>query len=47
MLTSSERLLRCVIQLMPTSAPLNIPLSEKAFENYIQFFESAVKYGGY
>jgi uroporphyrinogen-III decarboxylase len=33
--------------LMPTSAPLNAPLSKKTEENYLQMFESALKYGAY
>ena len=33
--------------LMPTSAPINTPLSPKTEENYLQMIESALKYGGY
>lgn len=33
--------------LMPTSAPLNVPLSGKTQENYLQLFESAIEYGVY
>jgi Uroporphyrinogen decarboxylase (URO-D). len=33
--------------LMPTSAPLNVPLSQKTEENYLQMFESAIEYGKY
>ena len=33
--------------LMPTSAPLNVPLSKKTEENYLQLFESAHEYGKY
>jgi len=33
--------------LMPTSAPINVPLSERTEANYLQMFESAHKYGRY
>ncbi len=33
--------------LMPTSAPINVPLSKRTEENYMQMFESAYKYGRY
>lgn len=33
--------------LMPTAAPISIPLSKKTEENYLQMFESALKYGMY
>ena len=33
--------------LMPSSAPMNVPLSPKTEENYMQLFESAYKYGRY
>lgn len=33
--------------LMPTAAPINIPLSKKTEENYLQMFESALRYGSY
>ena len=33
--------------LMPTSAPLNVPLSRKTEENYLQMFESVRKYEAY
>lgn len=33
--------------LMPTAAPINVPLSQKTEENYMQMFESARKYGEY
>ena len=33
--------------LMPSSAPMNVPLSPKVEENYLQLFESAYKYGRY
>ncbi len=33
--------------LMPTAAPINIPLAEKTERNYLQMIESAHKYGKY
>ena len=33
--------------LMPTAAPINVPLAPIAERNYIQMFESAEKYGKY
>ena len=33
--------------IMPTAAPINIPLSSKTEENYIAFIESALEYGKY
>jgi len=33
--------------LMPTAAPINVPLSKKTEENYLQFIESGLKYGTY
>ena len=33
--------------LMPTASPINVPLSAKTEENYIQMIESALKYGIY
>lgn len=33
--------------LMPTAAPLNVPLSKKTEENFLQMIESALKYGVY
>ncbi len=33
--------------LMPTAAPINVPLSPQTEENYLQMFESALKYGEY
>lgn len=33
--------------IMPTASPINIPLSEKTFENYCTFINSALKYGMY
>jgi hypothetical protein len=33
--------------LMPTTCPINIPLSQKTEDNYMQMFESALKYGDY
>lgn len=33
--------------LMPTASPINVPLSEKTEQNYLQMFESAIKYGKY
>ena len=33
--------------LMPTAAPINVPLSAKTEENYFQMIESALKYGIY
>jgi hypothetical protein len=33
--------------LMPTAAPINVPLSKKKEENYLQLFESALEYGIY
>lgn len=33
--------------LMPTAAPINIPLAEKTERNYLQMIESARKYGKY
>ena len=33
--------------LMPTAAPINVPLAKKTEENYLQFIESALEYGKY
>jgi len=33
--------------LMPTAAPINVPLSKKTEENYLQYIESGLKYGPY
>jgi uroporphyrinogen-III decarboxylase len=33
--------------LMPTAAPINVPLSKRAEENYLQMIESALRYGKY
>ena len=33
--------------IMPTSAPINSPLSKKTEENYIAFFEAAHEFGRY
>ncbi len=33
--------------LMPTAAPINVPLSKKTGENYLQYIESGLKYGTY
>jgi len=33
--------------LMPTAAPINIPLSKKTEENYLHYIESGLKYGTY
>ncbi len=33
--------------LMPTAAPINVPLSKKTEENYFRFIESGLKYGAY
>jgi hypothetical protein len=33
--------------LMPTAAPINVPLSKKTEENYLQYIESGLKYGAY
>ncbi len=33
--------------LMPTAAPINVPLSKKTEENYLQFIETGLKYGEY
>ena len=33
--------------LMPTAAPINVPLSRKTEQNYFQFIESGLKYGSY
>ena len=33
--------------IMPTASPINIPLSDKTYGNYMQFIESALKYGMY
>lgn len=33
--------------LMPTAAPINVPLSKKTEENYLQYIESGLKYGSY
>jgi uroporphyrinogen-III decarboxylase len=33
--------------LMPTAAPINVPLSNKTKENYIQYIGSALQYGKY
>ena len=33
--------------LMPASAPINVPLSQRTEENYMQMLESAHKYGTY
>jgi hypothetical protein len=32
---------------MPSAAPINDPLSDKTFENYKVFIETALKYGEY
>ena len=45
--TMSEAKVGSGFVLMPTSAPLNVPLSKKAEENYLQLFESTLKYGIY
>jgi hypothetical protein len=33
--------------LMPTAAPINVPLSKKTEENYVRFIESGLRYGAY
>ncbi len=33
--------------LMPTAAPINVPLSKKTEENFLQMIESGIKYGKY
>ena len=33
--------------IMPTAAPINVPLEKKTEENYICFIESALEYGLY
>ena len=33
--------------IMPTAAPINVPLSERTKENYLTFIESALKSGRY
>jgi len=33
--------------LMPTAAPINVPLSRKTEDNYLQYIESGLKYGSY
>jgi hypothetical protein len=33
--------------LMPTAAPINVPLSRRTEENYLQYIESGLKYGAY
>jgi len=33
--------------LMPTAAPINVPLSDITLQNYLQMIESALKYGKY
>lgn len=33
--------------LMPTAAPIDVPLRDKTLENYIKFIESGLKYGRY
>jgi len=33
--------------LMPTAAPINVPLSKKTEENYLQYIESGLRYGEY
>ncbi len=33
--------------LMPTAAPINIPLSPRTEANYLAFIEAGYKYGGY
>ncbi len=33
--------------IMPTAAPINIPLAKKTEENYIRFIEAALEYGRY
>jgi uroporphyrinogen decarboxylase len=33
--------------IMPTAAPINVPLAKKTEENYITFIEAALKYGKY
>lgn len=33
--------------IMPTAAPINIPLSEKTEENYVTYIETALEYGEY
>lgn len=33
--------------LMPTAVPINVPLSPKTEENYMQMIESAYMYGKY
>ncbi len=33
--------------LMPTAAPINVPLSKKTEENYLQYIENGLKYGYY
>ncbi len=33
--------------IMPTAAPINVPVADKTLQNYYQFIESALKYGRY
>ena len=33
--------------LMPTAAPINVPLSKKTEQNYLLYIESGLKYGAY
>ena len=33
--------------LMPTAAPINVPLSRKTEENYLQYIDSGLRYGRY
>ena len=33
--------------LMPTAAPINVPLSPRTERNYFAYIEAGLKYGGY